>query len=187
MRQPVAPSARGVDVFPRGDGEHLAAHEPREGRHVDDPERDDHAGEPGAQDRAEGESEHERGKRQHRVHAPHDEPVGAAARVAGGETQHTARGHRDGHRHEARHQRDARAPHHAGEHVATDIVGAQQVGAAEILLEGIVRRDRRREDRHRERPQRGRIRGRSSHRRSTARLLRMKPTAISSTTPWTSG
>ena len=53
MRQPVAPSARAASTYSRAVmRQHLAAHEPGERGRVDDAERDQHAGEPGAEHRA---------------------------------------------------------------------------------------------------------------------------------------
>ena len=144
-------------VLARGDGQHLPAHEAGEGGRVDHAEGDDDPGEPRPEHGAQRQGEHERGEREHRVHQTHHEPVGLSARVAGEEAEETARHHGDGHRPEPRHQRDARAPDHAREHVAPDVVGAEEMGAAglgqdvaEVLLEGVVGRHDGREHRHHE-------------------------------------
>ena len=110
MRQPVAPSARGVDVFPRGDGEHLAAHEPRERGCVDNPERQQDPDEAGAEHRAEGQGQDQRRKRQHRVHQAHHQPVDASSAVAGKNSEQAACHDRQGDRDEPRQERDTRAP-----------------------------------------------------------------------------
>src|SRR4029453_3569700 len=49
---------RGIHVVARRDREHLATHEPRERGRVDHPEREEHAGEAGAQHRTERQRQH---------------------------------------------------------------------------------------------------------------------------------
>ena len=150
--------SRCVHVLARRDAQDLAAHQTGEGRRIDDAERDDDAREPRAEHRPEGQGEHERREREHRVHEPHHEPVRAAARIPRGEAEESSYGQRDRHRREAGHQRDARAPDHPRQHVAPDIVGAERMMNArprehivQVLLQRVVRRNDRGEGGHHER------------------------------------
>src|SRR2546421_7549697 len=114
--------------------EHLAAHHARVARPVDDAEDDDdvHLARPhdGGQEDREG----QRRQRQPRVGHAHDDLVHPAPEVTGEDPQHRADHAREDDRGEADHHRDARAEDQAREHVAPDVVGAEQVRGAAALL-----------------------------------------------------
>ena len=114
-------------------GEDHAAGETGDARHVDDADRQRGAGASGSHDGHEAEREQQGRERQQRVHAPHQHVVDGAARVARERADRDAdhQRQRDGGRADA--DREACAPHQPRQHVAPELVGAEQVRAARAL------------------------------------------------------
>ena len=137
--------------------EHLPAHEAREARRVDDAHRHHHVEEPGAERGRDGHGQDQRREGLEGVDHPHQRVVDGPAQVTGDQADGHAGQRRDRHRQARGAQREARAVEQAREHVAPQVVGAEEVRgrgrgqhAAEILLDRIVRGHHRREQRARD-------------------------------------
>src|SRR6267378_4124311 len=126
-----AQGAGRADVLRLAQRQHRAAHDARDGRHAPDTDGDrrvEHAGPEHGHDRQrqqqirEGEQD---------LDSAHEHGVDPAARETGERAQQQAAPERDEHREHAHQQRHARAVDHAGENVAPELVGAEQVFAAQ--------------------------------------------------------
>ena len=143
------------DVVRAAQRQRLGPRQPRDRRPGGQRDRDDGVLEPGPQRRHEGERQDQRRERQEDVGDPHQHRVEPAAEVAGERPDREPDRPDDDRDQRDDRQRDPRAVDDAAEHVAPDLVGAEEVRAArrlqhrrQVLQVGVLRRDQRREHRH---------------------------------------
>ena len=146
-----ADHAFGTDVVFAVLGQHVGADHAGQLRGVDDGDRDDDGGHRVAERCQQHGGQGDAGERHEDVHEPHDDLVHGLA--GGGREGTEERTGKDGqgNRAEADHQRGLRAEQEAGEDVAAQAVGAEEVfgarrGGRNEGLQRIVRGDDRRED-----------------------------------------
>jgi hypothetical protein len=135
---------------PFAHGQHLPAHETRIGRHADDTDRQHDIGQARAQDRCQGQRQHQDRECQQGIHEAH-EPVVEHPPDGSGQQAQSCPGHqRDANGDHPDLQRHASTPHDPAEHIPTEVIRAQEMLAtgtlqkiAKLLLGGIVRRQKR--------------------------------------------
>ncbi len=88
----------------------------------------------GAKDRDDDDRQQQAGQRQQNVHEPQDRDLDAAAEQAGDETEHGTGHHRERHHRNPDQERQAGAVDQARKHVASDGIGAEQVGERPAVL-----------------------------------------------------
>ena len=135
---------------------HLRADHPRRRRPEQDPDHDHDVEEARAPDRRHDDHQRHVGNDEEVVGDPHQDRVGPAAEVAGGDADGAADHHRDEGRREADHERDPCAPHQQRDHVDAAVVEAERMAPGRVaedwpdLLVQVVggehRREQRRED-----------------------------------------
>ena len=115
----------GVRVLPNRD--HRAAHDARAGDAVEQPEHDDDLRHAGADHGDDGDEQQQVRENHPGVHEALDEHVGAATEIARGHAEHDGHQGGQGRRASADDHRQLGADQNPGEHVAAQVIGAEQV------------------------------------------------------------
>ena len=109
--------------------QHLAAHEPRVRHPLGRADRDEDVDLARAQERDDGDDQHEEGHRGDHVHGPHDDGVDPSPVVARSRAEQRPEHEREHGRQDADAQIDRRPGEDPGQHVAPEVVGAEGMGA----------------------------------------------------------
>lgn len=128
IRQSLTPIARAERMNSSlAQRQHRTAHQAGILHPLRDDQQDDRVGEPAADDGNEGDGEQDEGERQLDIGKTHHQHVPDAAVIPGDQPHDDADGDAAGNRDEADQQRDLAAGHHAGEHVASERIGAENM------------------------------------------------------------